>query len=296
MSFQPQSTRSGLVLLAVAFVAGALATWLVGILLQQDDPVKMFQWLMALFVVLLIIGLAVYWAIVAFKLHYRLNRNGLAIEWGLGQQRIPFDNIQQIVSGESLAANASYRGISLAGLRFGTGELSGYGPLKFRTTAPIESSLLVVTSNQSYVISPQKPENFLNAWQIRQPLGRTQNWAEDARRHWPLNIPVLNDQLMWALLGAAAFLLLSLLGSISLNYADYPGALPVHFDTLGRADRIAPKIELFILPVVGGIVWLANAALGTLIYPKERVAAYLLWGCTAVMQFCLWIALLTITT
>ncbi len=295
MNFQPQPTRSGFILLAIAFVTGVATAWLVGIMLQQASPSTMFQWLLALFVMLLVTGLALYWAIIAFKLHYHINRNGLEIEWGLGQQRIPFDNIKQIVFGKNLAENAAYRGINLAGLRFGNGDLAGYGALKFRTTAPIESSLLIVTVDQSYVISPNQPENFLKAWQTRQPLGPTQSWTEGAYRNWPLNIPVLNDQLMWALLGAAAFLLLSLLGSISFNYADYPGALPVHFDTLGRADRIAPKIELFILPAVGGIVWLVNAVLGTLVYPKERVAAYLLWGSTAVMQFCLWIALLTIT-
>ena len=295
MNFQPHPTRSGFIFLAVAFVALVATAWLVGILLQQSNPANLFPWLLALLVMLLVTGLAVYWAIIAFRLHYHINRNGLAIEWGLGQQRIPFDNIEQIVSGKSFASKASYRGMSLAGLRFGTGELTGYGTLNFRTTAPVENCLLVVTADRSYVISPKKPESFLRAWQIRQPLGPTQKWTEGARRHWPLNIPVLNDQLMWALLGAAAFLLLSLLGSISLNYPDYPGALPVHFDVLGRADRIAPKIELFILPAVGGVVWLVNAVLGTLVYNKERMAAYLLWGSTAVMQFCLWIALLTIT-
>ena len=295
MNFYPQPTRSGFILLAIAFVAGAATAWLVGILLQQNNPAKMFQWLMALFIMLIVTGLAVYWAIIAFKLHYHLNRNGLAIEWGVGQQRIPFENIQQIVPAKSLAANAAYRGINLAGLRFGSGNLTDYGVLKFRTTAPLENSLLVVTTDQSYVISPYQPDTFLRAWQVRQPLGPTQHWTEDVRPHWPLNIAVLNDQLMWALLGASAFLLLTLLGSIALNYADYPGAFPIHFDNLGRADRIAPKIALFILPAVGGIVWLVNAALGTLVHRWERVAAYLLWGSTAVMQFCLWIALLTIT-
>ena len=62
-----------------------------------------------------------------------------------------------------------------------------------------------------------------------------------------------------------------------------------------RADRIADKLVLFTLPAAGAIVWLTNAILGSLIYRREKVAAYLLWGSSIAMQLCLWVAVLTIT-
>ena len=96
------------------------------------------------------------------------------------------------------------------------------------------------------------------------------------------------------MLGSAALLLLALLGYISLNYLDFPQALPIHFDSLGRADRIASRVFLFTLPAAGAIVWGINFILGSLIYRREKIGAYLLWGSTIAMQLGLWMALLTI--
>ena len=46
----------------------------------------------------------------------------------------------------------------------------------------------------------------------------------------------------------------------------------------------------------GAIVLGLNTLLGSLIYRREKVAAYLLWGSAIVMQIFLWLAVLTITT
>jgi uncharacterized membrane protein len=102
--------------------------------------------------------------------------------------------------------------------------------------------------------------------------------------------------LTWGLLGAAAAVYLALIGYLSLIYADLPAALPIHFDALGQADRIAEKSTLLTLPAAGGIVLGLNAILGSFIYRWDTVAAYLLWGSAIVMQVFLWIAVLTITT
>jgi uncharacterized membrane protein len=115
------------------------------------------------------------------------------------------------------------------------------------------------------------------------------------RRNWPLNIPLLVDPLTWWLLGTAALICLSLFGYLSLRYPELSPSLPIHFDNFGRADRIVDKLTLFTLPVTGATVWVINAFLGSLIYRREKVAAYLLWGSTVFMQLCLWVAVLTIT-
>jgi hypothetical protein len=37
-----------------------------------------------------------------------------------------------------------------------------------------------------------------------------------------------------------------------------------------------------------------NTLLGWMVHRREKLAAYLLWGCAIVMQIALWIALVTI--
>jgi hypothetical protein len=295
MTFQPYPTRSGFIFLGIGLIFIGLAYILTYLLLQQDEPPLAFILLVGLLVTLGIIGLMLYGALVVFKLGYHIDRNGLAIRWGLGQQLIPFQSIKAIIPGKDVAPSAEFRAANIAGLHFGRAELPEYGLLKFRATAPLTESLLVVTPNQAYVISPDQPQAFLKAWQVRQNLGPTQQWSESIRRCWPFNTPLILDSLAWRLLGTAAFFCFSLVGYISLNYPELPALLPIHFDSLGQVDRIADKRVLFTLPLVGAIVWGVNLILGSLFYHQEKVAAYLLWGSTIVVQLCLWAAVLMIT-
>jgi hypothetical protein len=52
----------------------------------------------------------------------------------------------------------------------------------------------------------------------------------------------------------------------------------MHFDVAGLPDRIAPKSELFMLPVIGLVVWVLNTGMGVWLYRHvQRGGAYLLW-------------------
>lgn len=295
MSFRAYPTRSGFIALAIVIMAGGTSLTLANLLLQQNQPPAIFKYIMGLLVAVGITAIALHWALIAFKLGYYLNRNGLSIQWGLGQQQIPITAVKTIVRGATISPVPNFRGLNLGGLRFGWSKSAEYGSLKFRATAPLRQSLLIVTAGEAYVISPDRPDSFLKAWQTRQALGPTQQWRLQVQRQWPLNIPLLADPLTWCLLAGSALLCLALFGYIALRYPELPQALPVHFDSLGRADRIADKMSLFILSAAGATVWSMNAFLGGLIYRREKVAAYLLWAVAAVMQLCLWVAVLTIT-
>ena len=200
MTFQPYPTRSGLIFLSAALLAGAVAIVLIWLLPRPDDWAGVFQLFLGLLVVLGVTGLALYWTIVAFKLHYHLNRNGLAIQWGLAQQRIPFSSIKAIIPGRNIGALTNFKGFNVAGLQVGRGEAADYGPVKIRTTADLGDSLLVVTTDQCYLISPRQPEAFVQAWQVRQSLGPTQQWSVGVYPSWPLDNPILTDRLTWHVL------------------------------------------------------------------------------------------------
>lgn len=297
MTFQPYPTRSGFISLGIVTLAVFLALFLGDSLLYQSDPLEIFISMAWLLLALLILGSALYWTMIAFKLCYHLTRNGLTIQWGPLQYVIPFDKIKTIIYGHNLPTPPTFRGINMAGLRFGRGELAEYGPLKFHATAALAESLVVVTPHQSYVISPRQPDNFIRAWQARQTLGPTQQWSMEIRRSWFWNMPLLTDRLALWLFGLAFLICLSLFGYLALIFVDLPATLPIHFDALGQADRIAEKSNLFLFPAAGALVIGINIVLGNLIYLyfREKVAAYLLWAATIVMQLSLWIALLNIT-
>lgn len=295
MTFQTYPSRSSFIFLGFAVVSGLVATFLFTRLLQQNDLQVLFQLLVGLLCALGLTGQALYWTTIVYRLRYHLNRNGIIIQWGLAEHIIPVDSIQTIIAGKNLAKAPAFRGINIGGLRFGRGELAEYAPVKFHTLAQVVDSVLIVTPDQSYLISPRTPDSFLKAWRARQSLGPTQHWSVGARRSWPFNLAFLADPLTWWLLGPAAVACLAHFGYLSFVFDQLPPSLPIHFNAFGRANRIADKSALLLLPVAGALVLGFNALLGGLIYRREKVATYLLWGSTIVMQICLWVAMLTIT-
>jgi hypothetical protein len=294
MSFAPYPNRAGLILLGIAALGAIATTLLIRALLQTPAPADIFKLLLALLFVLALSGVAFYGALVAFNLDYHFNRNGLTIRWGLSRQLVPIHLIEKIIPGNGITPEPKFRGLTIGGLRFGRATLADYGPLKFRTTAPLDQSLLVITQAHTYVISPQQPDAFIRAWQTRQPLGATQQWSHQVYRRWPLNLPLFLDPWTWALLGLASLICFALFGYLAMQYASLPQSIPIHFDSLGQADRIANKSEVFIFPLAGALVLIFNMLFGGLIYRREKIAAYLLWGTATAMQLYLWLAVLAI--
>lgn len=296
MDFQPYPSRSGFIFLALTLLAGLLAVLLINLLPQQSNISRIFILSAGTILAVVAMGIAFYWAVLAFELHYYLSRNGLVIRWGLAQQRIPLDHIQEIVPGHALPAPPTFIGLNIAGLRLGWGKLADYGRVKFHTTAAVAESLFVITPQQTYVISPSQPEQFLQAWQARQSLGPTQRWSTGRQWGWPFNYPILTDRLAWWLLSLAFLTGLAQLGYLSSIFVDLPRSLPIHFDAFGLPDRIADKSTLLTLPTLGLAALALNGVLGILVYRWEKVAAYLLWGSGLALQLCLWVAAITLTS
>jgi hypothetical protein len=145
MNFQPYPTRSGFVALGIVMIACAVAILLINWLPQQNTLPDVFKLLVGVLLIFGVIGLALYWAVIAFRLHYHLSRNGLAIQWGLGQQLIPFDSIEKVVPGKNLSTRPTFRGLNMAGLHLGWGELAEYGKLKKSTDCHSPANLCHLT-------------------------------------------------------------------------------------------------------------------------------------------------------
>lgn len=296
MDFQPQPTPSGSYAAGLALACGLVALGLLNLLPYQEGLAQIFGLIIgAMLAVLLMIGL-LGWAILAVKLRYHLNRNGVIVQWGFARQLIPFASIKQIITEPGDSAPVSFKGWHFFGVRFGQGELPEHGPTRFYTTAPIADSLLIVTPDQTYCLSPQEPTGFIHAWQVRQPLGPTQEWQPGIERHWPFNLPILTDKLTWGLTIAGVVSCLALFGYLAVTFADLPRTVPLQINALGEIGRTADKAFLFLFPIVGAVLWLINTVVGSLAYQEERLAAYFSWGSAVVVQICLWVAVYTIVS
>lgn len=306
MDWKPQPSQGGWV--GLGLLGGLLLIDIIVLGLGAGSSIPFLRFVVVFLVTLSlpVVLVIAYWIYGFFTLRYGLNRNGLVICWGGDRRVVPVGQIQSIApwpyglslaGGRSLNSSrkeqpGSFRGVSWPGYRIGQSQLIGAGPALFRSTAPLESSLLVVTSGPAYVISPAEPERFLRAWEKRRSLGPTQEWAPESRPMTVLTLPLWSDRLAWGLVAAALLLCAFFAAYVWARYPELPENLAFHFSTAGQADRIGNKAEILRLPVIGLLALFVNVPLGLALYGRERLAAYLAWGGGILVQLLLWLAAL----
>jgi hypothetical protein len=296
MEWKPRPSHGGWV--GLALVGGLLLIdiLIVGAVAGTSVPLLRFLSVFLVMLSLPVLGLIAYWTYGFFTLRYHLDRNGLIIRCGGDRQIVPIGRIQTISRALDTGNGAlsGFRGVAWPGYRAGQGQLAGAGPTLFRSTTPLEASLLVMTPSLAYVISPTDLEGFIRAWETRKSLGPTQVWAQEARPVSLLAIPFWSDRLAYGLIIAALVVAAAFTAYTWARYPALPARLPFHFDAAGQVDRVGPKGEILRLPIIGLLLLLVNLLLGLALHKRERLAAYLAWGGAIAVQILLWLAALAI--
>jgi hypothetical protein len=83
---------------------------------------------------------------------------------------------------------------------------------------------------------------------------------------------------------------MTLLIYLALRASSLPGEVPFGFDPAGLPDPLAPPGRLLLLPLIGGICWLADLMLGAWVYGNRRdqTLSYALWGSAILVGCLLW--------
>jgi hypothetical protein len=88
----------------------------------------------------------------------------------------------------------------------------------------------------------------------------------------------------------------ALFGVLLFRYPSLANLLPLHFDVSGQIDRIAPRDQVFALPIIALMTWAANGVIGAIFYRRERMISYLAWSGALVVQVLFLLALWNIVT
>ncbi len=256
-------------------------------------PITFITFIQSLLVLLSLpwLGLLGYWLYGLFTLKYHLDRNRLFIRWGPTWQVIPLPDIERVEVGPQLTSRLRYRGAWWPGYWAGLGEVADVGLTLFYATAPAARQVLLVTPALAYAISPPDPEAFIREFRLRRRMGPTQWVEQSSHRPTFARWSFFSDRAAQGLLALAGLTTAALFGRLCWRYPSLPARLALHFDAQGRADRIGQQSELFVLPIIGLLVLAVNLVLGFLLYRRERVGAYLVWGSAAAVHVLLWLAL-----
>ncbi len=248
-----------------------------------------------------IIGLAVlfslgllaligYWLQGLSSSGYFLDRNALVIHWGPMEQTIPAGQIERVLTGDEIEGHIQFYGGMWPGHCVGYGEVPGAGPALFYATVPPRYQIYIVTPGLTYGISPGNAEGFLESLHKRLQMGPTQIMEQSSRRPGILNWAIWQDRVGLALLAVGFLAILALTGFLCFQFPALSRLVPLHFDAAGNADRLGSRGQIFFIPLIGLLALLLNGTLGAIAYRRERVASYLLWGGSVLVQVLVWTA------
>jgi hypothetical protein len=241
-----------------------------------------------------LLGLMLYWLYGLARSRYLLDRNALIIQWGPTEQTIPTDQIERVLTGDEVEGRIRIYGGVWPGHHVGYGEVPGAGPALFYGTSQPRRQIYVVTPGLTYGVSPADYEGFLDSLRTRLQMGPTQIVEQSSKRPSVLNWDIWRDYMGLALLTIGLLATLGLIGFLCYQFPALPMMIPMHFDATGTPDRFVPRGQGFVIPLIGLLTLLLNGVLGAVLYRRERMASYLLWGGAVLVLTLVWTAALGI--
>lgn len=288
----------GVALLAACAVgAGLLLTRLALALLRPPEqwPVDagLFIELLGLELLLLLGGAVAYRVVGALTLSYGVDRNGLYIFWLGNRAVVPLQRIESIEGGlpDSGGPRAALQSVGYYHGRVRLPE----GRLVHRfSTQPLSRALVLHTSDDSYAISPQDADAFVQELEQRRRIGAIQQLSQGVEVGRTFFYAFWDDRVVRRALLLTLLLNLALLGWLMTIYPGLPALVDMRTDQLGAVATLRPRHQVLFLPLAAAVVALLNTGLGLSLYGREPAGARLLQVASAAAQILFAVAALTI--
>ncbi len=239
----------------------------------------------------------------AYRLHglvtarYVFNRNGLGVRWGLAVEEIPLPDVRMERPQADLLKNLRPRGaFRWPGCVVGEAEVEGLGPVEFFSTRGAGEILLVMSPRGTLAISPPDPDAFQRAFVAAARQGALDPIQSRSSRPDLFPARLWRDPVARPLLFSGITLPLVLLGFLGLRAPSLPGTVPFGFDSQGVPEGFVPPGRLLLLPLIGGLCWITDLALGSRFYRRvsDRLLAYAIWTVAVIVDMLLWGAALNL--
>jgi hypothetical protein len=299
--WKPQPAGRLWIAVALLVIAAAGATYLiagVGLALARPPEqwaidLRLYLQLLGGLAALLAAGLTAYRIAAALTLSYGVDRNGFYIFWLGNRAVIPLAQIETIESGvrvpESLGSLVRSLGYYHGRVRLPEGrEVHRF------TTAPLSRSLILHTPGESYAISPESGDTFVQELEQRRRLGSIQQLSAGVEVGRMFFYSYWEDQVVRAALLLAVALNLLLLGWVAAIYPGLPAMIDLRADAVGVSSTLGPRHQLLFLPLAAIAILLLNTGFGLSLYSRSAMGARLLQLASALAQVLFAVAILTI--
>ena len=293
----PPAKQFGLILhvLLILLLAGASIWGFINLTNAQVGPMFVSYLLIGIlaFVPIPFLG---YRSYALLKADYYIDRDSLAILWGLRVEDIPLTDIEWVRPASDLTNPLSLPRFRLPGAVLGTRRHPDLGAVEFIASSA-RNLILIATSKHVFAISPRDAASLVRTFARATELGSltpteaksvypsfviTQAWESPIARFLWMTGLLLN-------LGLVAWV-----GSLIPSLPQ----VPFGFDASGVPSEAVPSVRLILLPLISALMFITGLLAGLYLYrwDRERPLAFIIWLSSTLSALLFLVAILFLVT
>jgi hypothetical protein len=249
-------------------------------------------YLIGALVLLAVLPFIVYRAYALIQASYAIERDGLSIRWGLRKVDIPFTELEWIHPIGELTDPLRLPPLSMPGAYLGTSTHPDLGTVEF-IASDANSMVVIASFDHVYVLSPEQPENFINAFSRTLEMGSISPIEAYSSQPAEFLRTVLANRFARAALIISLALTIFLVIATSL-LIPLRSSVSMGIDAVGIPLAAVPSNRLLILPLIGAFALVLNIVVGLFFYRHEdqRPVSYTVWSAAVITPILLIVALL----
>jgi hypothetical protein len=293
----PPAKRSGITLHVIIIIALATASaWGFWNLTQAQVGPSFVTYLLVAFLTFAPIPVFSYRAYALRRADYYIDRDSLAILWGLRVEDIPLTDIEWVRPATDLTQPLILPRFRFPGAILGTRRHPDLGRVEF-IASDTKNLILIATSKRVFAISPEKAAALVQTFARATELGSltpaepvsvypsfiiTQAWESPVARF------------LWM---SGLFLNLGLIVWVGLLIPSL-SRIPFGFNALGIPDETAASSQLILLPLISAFMFVIGIIAGLYFYrwEKQRPLAFVVWVSSTICAVLFLMAVLFLVT
>jgi hypothetical protein len=218
-----------------------------------------------------------YRAYALLKADYYIDRDSLAILWGLRVEDIPLTDIEWVRPASDLTNPLSLPRFRLPGGVLGRRRHPDLGAVEFIASSA-KNLILIATSKHVFAISPRNAAALVRTFARATELGSLT--PTEAKSVYPSFVitQAWETPLARFLWISGLLLNLGLVGWVGILIPSL-SQVPFGFDPFGVPNETAPSVRLILLPLISALLFITGIFAGLYFYrwEKERPLAFIIW-------------------
>jgi len=293
----PPPKRFGLVLhaLIILMLGGVSAYGILNLTRAQVGPAFVTYLLMAL-LAFAPIPLFGYRAYALLRSDYYIDRDSLAILWGLRVEDIPLTDIEWVRPVSDLTHPLTLPTFRIPGAVLGACRHAELGLVEFIASST-KNLILIATSKRIFAISPRDATALVRTFARATEMGSLT--PAEPKSVYPSFIVTKawespSARFLWM---SGLFLNLGLIVWVGILIPSL-AQIPFGFDAFGAPNASAPSVRLILLPLISMVMFIVGIIAGLYFYrwEKQRPLAFIVWGSSALCALLFLMAVLFLVT